>query len=83
VLGFGFGLVENGNWGYGHFFVQFSLAAWGASALLGMFFLGPESAKLGKLLPARAPADRRFSTGSAGSCSWPGSTCCSCSRSCS
>jgi uncharacterized membrane protein len=57
VLGFGFGLVENGNWGYGHFFVQFSLAAWGASALLGMFFLGPESAKLGKLLPARPPDD--------------------------
>ena len=57
VLGFGFGLVENGNWGYGHFFVQYSLAAWGASALLGMLFPGPESGKLGKLMPTRPPED--------------------------
>jgi uncharacterized membrane protein len=57
VLGFGFGLVENGNWGYGHFFVQFSLAVWGASALIGMFFLGPESKKLGQLMPTRPPDD--------------------------
>ncbi len=57
VLGFGFGLVENGNLGYGHFFVQFSLAAWAASALLGILFLGPESGRLGKLLPARPPDD--------------------------
>jgi uncharacterized membrane protein len=57
VLGFGFGLVENGHWGYDHFFVQFSLAAWGASALLGIIFLGPESAKLGKLMPTRPPDD--------------------------
>jgi uncharacterized membrane protein len=57
VLGFGFGLVENGNWGYDHFFVQFSLAGWGASALTGMLFLGPQSAKLGKLMPTRPPDD--------------------------
>jgi uncharacterized membrane protein len=57
VLGFGFGLVENGNWGYDRFFVQFSLAGWGASALTGMLFLGPESAKLGKLLPTQPPDD--------------------------
>jgi uncharacterized membrane protein len=57
VLGFGFGLVENGNWGYDEFFVQFSLAGWGASALLGMLFLGPESGRLGKLMPTRPPED--------------------------
>jgi uncharacterized membrane protein len=56
VLGFGFGLVENGDWGYDHFFVQFSLAGWGVSALTGMFFLGPEAKKLGQLMPVR-PAD--------------------------
>jgi uncharacterized membrane protein len=57
VLGFGFGLVENGNWGYDRFFVQFSLAGWGASALTGMFFLGPESNKLGTLMQSRPPED--------------------------
>jgi uncharacterized membrane protein len=57
VLGFGFGLVENGHWGYGHFFVQFSLATWGASALIGMLFLGPEAKKLGQLMPNRPPED--------------------------
>jgi uncharacterized membrane protein len=57
VLGFGFGLVENGHWGYDRFFVQFSLAGWGASALLGMLFLGPESGRLGKLMPTRPPED--------------------------
>ena len=48
VLGFGFGLVENGHWGYDQFFVIFSLAGWAASALIGMFFLGPEASKLGQ-----------------------------------
>jgi uncharacterized membrane protein len=57
VLGFGFGLVENGQWGYDHFFVQFSLAGWAASALLGMLFLGPEAGRLGKLMPTRTPDD--------------------------
>ena len=45
------------SWGYDHFFVQFSLAGWGASALTGMFFLGPESKKLGKLMSTRPPED--------------------------
>ena len=57
VLGFGFALIENGNWGYGDFFVQFSLATWGVSALIGVLFLGPESGKLAKLMPTRPPED--------------------------
>ena len=57
VLGFGFGLVENGGWGYDRFFVQFSLAAWGASTLLGLLFLGPEVKKLGQIMPQRPPED--------------------------
>jgi len=57
VLGFGFGLIENGHWGYDQFFVQFALGAWAVSALVGMFFLGPESKKLGELMPQRPPED--------------------------
>jgi uncharacterized membrane protein len=62
VLGFGFALVENGNWGYGHFFVQFALAGWGASALTGMLFLGPQSAKLGNLMSSRPAEDPEVQT---------------------
>ncbi len=57
VLGFGFGLVENGHWGYDHFWIDFALAGWGVSALTGMFFLGPEAQKLGRLMPTRPPED--------------------------
>ena len=59
VLGFGLGLMENGQspWTFGQFFVVFALAGWGASALIGIFFLGPESSKLAKLLPERPPED--------------------------
>jgi uncharacterized membrane protein len=57
VLGFGFGLVQNGPWSYGQFFVLFALVSWGVSALTGMFFLGPETSKLGKLMPMRPPDD--------------------------
>jgi uncharacterized membrane protein len=57
VLGFGFALVENGDWGYDKFFVQFALAGWGASALTGIIFLGPESKRLGKLIAERPPDD--------------------------
>ncbi len=51
VLAFGFGLMENGQspWTYDQFFVVFALSGWAASALIGTFFLGPESAKLAKL----------------------------------
>ena len=56
VLAFGLAMVERGNWGFDHFWVQFGLAAWGASFLVGMFFLGPQSAKLSKLMDER-PAD--------------------------
>ena len=42
LLGFGFALVENGNWGYDRFFVQFGLAAWLFSAVLGIFYYSRE-----------------------------------------
>ena len=42
LLGFGFALVENGNWGYDRFFVQFGLAAWLFSAALGILYYSRE-----------------------------------------
>jgi uncharacterized membrane protein len=59
VLALGFGLMENGQspWSYDQFFVIFALAGWGVSAALGIFFLGPEAARLGKLMPIRPPED--------------------------
>lgn len=42
LLGFGFALVENGNWGYDRFFVQFGLAAWLFSMVVGIFYYSRE-----------------------------------------
>jgi uncharacterized membrane protein len=59
VLAFGFGLMENSAspWSYDQFFVIFALAGWAASTLIGVLFLGPETKKLGKLMPTRPPDD--------------------------
>ena len=59
VLGFGFGLMENGQspWSYDQFFVIFALAGWAFSFVTGAFFLGPESKRLGQLMSARSPED--------------------------
>ena len=59
VLALGFGLMENGQspWSYDQFFVVFALAGWAVSAATGIFFLGPESKRLGKLMAARPPED--------------------------
>ncbi len=42
LLAFGFGLVENGHWGYDRFFVQFGFGAWAFSTLTGIFYYGTE-----------------------------------------
>ena len=42
LLGFGFALVENRDWGYDDFFVQFGLAAWLFSAVVGMLYYSRE-----------------------------------------
>ncbi|HEY7692226.1 MAG TPA: DUF2269 family protein [Gaiellaceae bacterium] len=59
VLALGFGLMENGQspWSYDQFFVVFALVGWALSFVTGAFFLGPESKKLGKLMPTRSPED--------------------------
>ena len=43
-------LVEEGHWGFDHFWIIFGLAVYGASALSGSLFLGPESGRIGKLV---------------------------------
>jgi hypothetical protein len=59
VLAFGFGLMENAQspWSYDQFFVIFALVGWAVSAATGAFFLGPEAARLGKLMPTKPPED--------------------------
>jgi hypothetical protein len=42
LIGFGIALVENGNWGYDTFFVQFGFGAWAFSTLVGIFYYGRE-----------------------------------------
>jgi hypothetical protein len=44
-------------WSYDQFFVIFALVGWAASAATGAFFLGPEAARLGKLMPTKPPED--------------------------
>ena len=59
VLAFGFGLMQNDQspWTYDQFFVIFALVGWGISAATGIFFLGPEAKRLGKLMPTSPPED--------------------------
>jgi uncharacterized membrane protein len=57
VIGFGFGLVEKGDWGYDPTWIQIGIAGWAASFLLGAGYLGPHAKKLAKLLDERDPAD--------------------------
>jgi uncharacterized membrane protein len=42
LLGFGFALVQNGHWGYDQFFVQFGLAVWLFSTVLGIVYYSRE-----------------------------------------
>lgn len=54
VLGLGFWLVSRGGWGY-HAWIVGSLAGYGVSFAIGAGFLGPQSAKLAKLIDANGP----------------------------
>jgi uncharacterized membrane protein len=57
VVGFGFGLVEKGDWGYDPTWIQIGIAGWAASFVLGAGYLGPRAKKLDKLLGERSPDD--------------------------
>lgn len=57
VVGFGFGLVENGAWGYDPAWIQIGIAGWAASFVAGAGFLGPQSKRLATLPEDRPPED--------------------------
>ena len=50
ALGFGFALVEKQGIGYGSFWIDFALAVWALSFVLGAGLIGPRTAKLRKLI---------------------------------
>jgi uncharacterized membrane protein len=54
LLAFGFVLVHEGGWGY-PFWVVFGLVVLGLSAVAGMAFFGPESARIGRLIEQHGP----------------------------
>jgi hypothetical protein len=54
VLGLGFWLVHRGHWGY-HTWIIVGLVGYAASFAIGAGFLGPESARLGRLIAAEGP----------------------------
>ena len=57
VLIAGIGLVLEGPWEFGTFWVLFGLVAIFASAITGATFIGPESGRIGKLMAERGPED--------------------------
>ena len=54
VFAIGFYLVSKGEWGY-HFWIIYSLAAFGVSFVTGAAFLGPQSGQIGKLAATEGP----------------------------
>jgi uncharacterized membrane protein len=57
ALGFGFALVEKQGIGYGSFWIDFALAAWALSFVLGAGLIGPRTARLRALIDERGEDD--------------------------
>jgi uncharacterized membrane protein len=57
VLALGFALVQEGSWGYGHFWVIFALLGWATSFLVGLFVLTPLAKKVGEVIPQQGIED--------------------------
>jgi uncharacterized membrane protein len=57
VIGFGFGLTENGGWSYSTTWIQIGIAGWAATFLIGAGYLGPSAAKIDRLIEERGPED--------------------------
>ena len=55
VFGLGVALVEKGNWGWSHFWIDFAIAGWGGTATLGIAFIGPELGRIGALAAQIGP----------------------------
>jgi uncharacterized membrane protein len=58
VLLAGIYLVLDADWGFDHFWILSSLVVLIASAILGTFFFGPESKRIGELVAARGSEDQ-------------------------
>jgi uncharacterized membrane protein len=52
MLGLGIWLVIVGHWGFGHFWIIYSLVALGVSMAVGAGFLGPQAGKLATMIQA-------------------------------
>ena len=61
LLALGFVLMDQGGWEY-KFWVVFALAGFAVSFIAGAGFLGPESARVGKLIEARGGVDQEAAT---------------------
>jgi hypothetical protein len=57
TLAFGIALVEKERWGWGVFWIDFSLVVWAASFVLGAGLIGPHSGRLRRLVEERGPED--------------------------
>jgi len=55
VFGLGVALVQKGHWGWRHFWIDFAIAGWGATATLGIAFIGPELGRIGALAAQLGP----------------------------
>ena len=53
----GIGLVAEGDWGFTKFWIVIALVAYLFSFLSGVFFLGPESGRLGRAMEEKGAAD--------------------------
>ncbi len=54
LIGLGFYLVEDANWGY-HLWVSLALVGFGLSFVTGLLFLGPESKRIAEAIDAEGP----------------------------
>jgi uncharacterized membrane protein len=57
TLGFGFALVEKQGSGYGSFWIDFALAVWALSFVLGAGLIGPTTGRLRRLIAERGVDD--------------------------
>lgn len=57
TLGFGFALVEKEGERYGSFWIDFALAVWALSFVLGGLIIGPRTAKLRRLIDESGEGD--------------------------
>jgi hypothetical protein len=55
LAGFGFALVERGNWGYDHFFIQYGIAAWAVSAALDLVYCSRAEKAIERLVEQHGP----------------------------